>query len=222
MMPAPATPDSMAAPYARRTSSDEQGDTAAERRADPRAMAAWLTGRFSGRRMLELACRTGWWTPHGAADAAHRRATDLNPEAMAVAPAKPAMPASVCVQTVDACTLAGPDDEPFDAAFAGCWWSHAPLNRLPAWLARLNGRLLPGATVVAMDNRLVPGSSTPISRSDAEGNPYPLRSLDDGSRHAVLKNCPTADQAIAALGRHVRDPQWTVWPHSWALSGRVA
>jgi hypothetical protein len=35
-----------------------------------------------------VACGTGWWTPHGARDAAQWWATDLNPETMAVARAK--------------------------------------------------------------------------------------------------------------------------------------
>ena len=217
-----ATPASMAAYYAQRAAYYERVYFKPERQTDLRAMATWLATQFAGRKVLEIACGTGWWTPHGAAHAAHWRATDLNLETMAVARAKPAMPAAVQFQQVDAYTLAELGDDRFDAVFAGCWWSHVPLDRLQPWLSTLHARLKPGAVVVVLDNRLVPASSTPISRSDAEGNTYQRRSLDDGSRHEVLKNFPTADQAIAALGPCARDPQWTVWPHYWALSWRVA
>lgn len=218
----PATADSMAAYYAKRASSYERVYLKPERQTDLRLMEAALAEPFAGRKVLEIACGTGWWTPHGAARAAHWRATDLNPETMAVARAKPAMPACVRFQTVDAYTFDELDDDRFDAAFAGCWWSHVPLARLERWLAALHARLDPGARVVMLDNRFVPTSSTPISRIDAEGNTYQQRTLDDGSRHEVLKNYPTSEAAIAALGPRARDARWTAHTHYWVLQYALA
>ncbi len=220
--PAAATPDSMAAYYKQRAATYERVYCKPERQADLRAMEAWLPGQFAARRVLEIATGTGWWTPHGAARAAHWRATDLNPETLAVARAKPAMPPNVQFQTVDAYTLVELDGERFDAAFAGCWWSHVPLARLPAWLDALHARLEPGAVVVVLDNRLVAGSSTPITRTDAAGNTYQQRPLDDGSHHEVLKNFPTPAQAMAALGPRARNATWTDWAHYWALAYTLA
>ena len=214
---ATATPESMALYYRQRAAYYERVYFKPERQADLRAMKAWLPGIFANRRVLEIASGTGWWTPHGAAQAAHWRATDLNPETLAVAQAKPAMPACVQFQTVDAYSLAELGNERFDAAFAGCWWSHVPLARLPGWLDTLHARLEPGAVVVMLDNSFVPTSSTPISRTDADGNTYQQRHLDDGSTHEVLKNFPTPDQAIAALGKRARDAQWLDCTHYWAL-----
>jgi demethylmenaquinone methyltransferase/2-methoxy-6-polyprenyl-1,4-benzoquinol methylase len=216
-----ATPASMAAYYRQRAASYERVYFKPERQVDLRAMEAWLPDVFAGRRVLEIATGTGWWTPHGAARAAHWRATDLNPETLAVAQSK-VMPACVQFETVDAYTLAELGGESFDAAFAGCWWSHVPLARLPGWLEVLHARLAPGAVVVMLDNRLVPGSSTPISRQDADGNTYQQRALDDGSTHEVLKNFPTADQASAAIGPRARDAEWITWPHYWALRYTLA
>lgn len=192
-----------------------------ERQADLRAMEAALPAFFTGRSVLEIAAGTGWWTPHGARDAQRWLATDLNPETLAIARTK-ALPACVELRTVDAFTLAELGDETFDAAFAGFWWSHLPLQRLPAWLATLHARLRPGARVVMLDNRFVPGSSTPVSRRDAEGNSYQQRPLDDGSRHEVLKNFPAPDEAIAMLGPRARSPQWTAWTHYWQLAYELA
>jgi demethylmenaquinone methyltransferase/2-methoxy-6-polyprenyl-1,4-benzoquinol methylase len=168
--------------------------------------------------VLEIACGTGWWTPHAAREAADWLATDLNPETMAIAQAK-ALPPSVRFATADAYTLAEiAGEQPFTAAFAGCWWSHVPLARLRAWLDTLHARLLPGARVLMLDNSFVQTRSTPISRADAEGNTYQLRTLDDGSQHEVLKNFPSAAEAIAALGPRARAPQWTAHTHYWLLS----
>ena len=220
-----ATPESMAAYYAKRAATYERVYAKPERQADLRAMEAQVAETFAGRRVLEIACGTGWWTAHGAGRAAHWLATDLNPETMAVARAKPGLPACVQFQALDAYTLAGLDDarkpEPFDAAFAGFWWSHVPLARLAPWLALLHQHLQPGARVLMLDNRDVPGSSTPISRRDAEGNSYQRRPLDDGSSHEVLKNYPTLASASAALGPRAQDLRWTEHPHYWLLQYRL-
>ena len=242
--------DNMRDYYAQRASYYERVYHKPERQPDLRAMEAWLPGAFAGRHVLEVACGTGWWTPHGARHAAGWLATDLTPETMAVAQAK-TLPACVRFATVDAYSwhglaqppaqaLAQPlvqppakaqaerptlsDAQPpagpgrYTGAFAGCWWSHVPLQRLPQWLASLHAQLAPGARVVFLDNSFVQTSNLPITHSDAQGNTYQTRTLDDGSVHEVLKNFPTPAQASAAIGPDVRQVQWLQHVHYWVLS----
>ena len=212
----------MRAYYAQRAAVYERVYAKPERQADLRAMEAWLPSPFAGRSVLEVACGTAWWTPHGARDARRWLATDVNEEVLAIARAKKPMPAAVSFANVDAYTLAGLNEiqgsARFDAAFAGFWWSHVPLARLTPWLEVLHARLAPGARVVFCDNRNVEGSSTPLSRTDADGNTWQQRTLDDGSRHEVLKNYPGADEAIARLGPRAAEPQWIEHAHYWILS----
>ena len=203
--------------YAQRAAYYERVYFKPERQVDLRAMEAWLPTVFAGRQVLEIACGTGWWTLHGARDALHWLATDLNPETFALARAKP-MPAAVRFATVDAYTMAELGNAQFDAAFTACWWSHVPLARLPGWLATLHARLLPGARVVMLDNAYVQTSSTPISRRDEAGNTYQNRPLDDGSVHEVLKNFPTREEAVAMLGPRAHDAKWIEYEHYWVLS----
>jgi SAM-dependent methyltransferase len=217
----PATEDSMARYYAQRAEIYERVYHKPERQRDLRAMEAWLPAQFKGRRVLELACGTGWWTPHGARDAASWLATDLNPETMAVARTK-AMPAGVRFAIADAYTLQGTEAERFDAAFAGFWWSHVPLARLRPWLAMLHARLEPGAVIVMLDNLYSDDSSTPISRRDADGNTYQMRRLDDGSVHEVLKNFPSRDDALAAIAPCARDGAWIGHDYYWTLRYTLA
>ena len=204
--------------YAQRASQYERVYQKPERQTDLRTMEAWLPSQFSGRRVLEIASGTGWWTAHGARDCAHWLATDLNPETMAVAQTKPVPPGKVEFAIVDAYTLDGLGDRRFDAVFAGCWWSHVPRPRLPAWLDLLHRRLEPGARVVMLDNSFVQTSNLPISRRDTEGNTYQQRTLDDGSVHEVLKNFPTSEEAIAAIGPRARRPEWITHGHYWVLT----
>ncbi len=203
--------------YARRAAYYERVYHKPERQTDLRAMEADLPALFDGRHVLEVACGTGWWTPFAARDASSWLATDLNPETMAIAKAK-VMPSCVRFATVDAYSFAELGTQTFDAAFAGCWWSHVPLQRLPGWLELLHARLSPGARVVMLDNSFVQTSSTPITRRDEAGNTYQQRTLDDGSTHEVLKNFPEPHEAFAVLGPRARHPRWTAWEHYWMLS----
>jgi RimJ/RimL family protein N-acetyltransferase len=203
--------------YARRAAEYERVYAKPERQADLRAIEAWLPAWFAGRDVLELACGTGWWMPHGARDARSWLATDINDETLAWARAKQ-LPACVRFAPADAFALQPIDGGPFDASFAGFWWSHIDLDTLPGWIASLHARLVPGARIVFLDNRYVEGSNHPISRRDARGNTYQQRRLDDGSMHEVLKNFPTRDAALAAIGPRTRKAQWHEWPHYWALT----
>jgi SAM-dependent methyltransferase len=208
----------LAAYYARRAAEYDAIYAKPERQAELRALEAELPAFFTGRRVLEIACGTGWWTLHGARDAARWLATDLNPETMAIARSKP-LPATVELRPLDAYSFEGiGDDERFDAAFAGHWWSHVPRPRLAGWLQALHARLAPGARIVMLDNQYAEGSSTPIARRDADGNTYQQRRLADGSTHEVLKNFPTRDEALAAIGPRARDADWSATRHYWRLS----
>lgn len=208
--------------YARRAAYYERVYHKPERQTDLRAMEAWIREPFAGRHVLEIACGTGWWTPHAARDCASWLATDINPETLAIAQAKPLPPGKVRFATADAYTLAELGTQTFDAALAGCWWSHVPLARLPGWLALLHARLASGARVVMLDNSYVQTSNLPITRTDAQGNTYQNRTLDDGSVHEVLKNFPTREQALALLGPRARHARWLAWTHYWALEYELA
>ena len=63
--------------------------------------------------------------------------------------------------------------------------------------------------------------STPLHRTDTDGNTYQWRELDDGSRHEVVKNFPTPDEAAAALGPRAYHVQWTAGEHYWVLQYRL-
>ncbi|MEN9544646.1 MAG: hypothetical protein RLZZ598_1479 [Pseudomonadota bacterium] len=208
--------EDMATYYAQRATYYERVYLKPERQADLRAIAAWLPSQFAGRRVLEVACGTGWWTPHGARDASSWLATDLNPETLSVARRK-TLPGSVEFAQVDAYAFTEIKGHHFDAAFAGCWWSHVPLARLPGWLETLHARLEPGARVVMLDNSFVQTSSTPLTRRDTDGNTYQRRTLDDGSVHEVLKNFPSPEEAFAVLGPRARNAEWVPHEHYWVL-----
>jgi len=191
-----------------------------ERQPDLRALEQWLPGHFAGRTVLEIACGTGYWTQFIAPAAAHVVALDAAPETQRIAAQRVSADK---VRFVVGDAFAVPADlGRFDAAFAGFWFSHVPRARQREFLRVLGERLLPGATVVLIDNLFVEGSSTPRSEPDAEGNTWQARPLADGSTHRVMKNFPDDTElqaAIAGLGEH---GSFTRWRYFWAFEYRTS
>jgi demethylmenaquinone methyltransferase/2-methoxy-6-polyprenyl-1,4-benzoquinol methylase len=204
--------------YAARAAEYDRIYAKPERQADLAALRAWLPAGFAGRRVLEVACGTGYWSQFIAPVAASLHGVDAAEETLRIARARvPGARFSVG----DAYGLAV-DDGPHEAAFAGFWWSHVPRARLPGFLAGLGRCLVPGARVVMIDNRYVEGSSTPIAETDAAGDSHQVRRLDDGSTHRVQKNFPSADELRAAVDGHGVDVEVVEWTYFWALSYRVS
>jgi demethylmenaquinone methyltransferase/2-methoxy-6-polyprenyl-1,4-benzoquinol methylase len=206
--------------YARRAAEYEKIYHKPERQSDLARLRTDLPALFDGERVLELACGTGYWTPLIAARAESVVAVDYNEETLQLARTKPYPKKNVTFQQADAYALpAWP--EKFSACFAGFWWSHVPLGRLDEFLSQLKRHLVPGARVAFLDNRYVAGSSTPVSRRDAEGNGYQQRRLDDGTSHEVLKNFPTAREMEKRLGRHGSDVHFTNYQYYWVATYRI-
>lgn len=204
--------------YARRAASYEDIYARPERQADLAVLHQRLRTLFAGQRVLEVACGTGYWTADLAASATHVLATDINPEVLAIARAKNLPAEKVTFALADA--FAPDPMRECEACFAGFWWSHVPRERQDDFLARLRGRLAPEAQLVLVDNVYVEGSSTPIARTDAEGNTYQIRTLADGSRHEVLKNFPTDSALRKRLGGDLKDIRIERLAYYWILTGR--
>jgi len=163
------TMDSLAAYYARRAAEYERIYARPERQADLALLRSRIAELFSGRKVLELACGTGYWTAVIAPQAKRVTGLDATEETLEIARCKTYPIGKVEFVRGDAYAL--PDfGRRHDALFAGFWWSHVPLRRLDGFLRTSERAIAPGGQLVFLDNSYVEGSSTPISRRDAEGN----------------------------------------------------
>ncbi|HEX4943157.1 MAG TPA: methyltransferase domain-containing protein [Usitatibacteraceae bacterium] len=185
---------------------------------------AWLRERipqlFAGRRVLEIACGTGYWTQFIAKTAAHVTACDINEPVLEIAREKPIAKGRATFVKADAFAPAGVCHG-CDAAFAGFWWSHVRKSDLTRWLAEMAKALPPGALLAMLDNRYVEGSSTPLSRRDAEGNTYQVRPLLSGETHEVLKNFPTAAELAEAVRPFAAEAHLEETLYYWLLVFRL-
>jgi protein-L-isoaspartate O-methyltransferase len=185
-----------------------------ERQEDLARLHDLLPGLVAGRRVLEVAAGTGYWTATLSTSAAVIAATDLNPETLDVARTRRYGPAKVTFQVADAYAPGQVPGE-FDTAFIGFFWSHILRADLPRFLSGLSTRLGAGARLVVLDNRYVPGSNHPISRTTEAGDTFQRRTLNNGRGYEILKNFPTRDQFTADVAGVATDVRWTELRYYW-------
>jgi len=215
-----ATP--LAGYYAARATEYEQVYAKPERQADLARLRMVVAEFARERRVLEVACGTGYWTAELARTAKSVVGTDIGEAVLAVAQEKRLPSDRVTFRRADAFALDVVPDR-VDAAFVGFWWSHVQLQDISKFLVGLHRRLEPGARILIMDNRYVLGSSSRIERTDPAGNTYQRRTLADGSVHEVLKNFPTpADVRHQLADAGAADIEQAELPYYWYAAYRVA
>ncbi len=203
--------------YADRAKEYERIYAKPERQEDLQRLRDFLSRKFAGLSVLELACGTGYWTEVVAESALSVVATDINNEVLAIARAKPVDPQKVAFRRADGYQLPRMLER-FTGGLAAFWWSHVPRARLRDFLDGFHRVLSPGARVVFIDNTYVEGSSTPISRTDAAGNTYQQRKLGDGSTHEVLKNFPTESELFRAVEGVAAEVEVRLLNYYWILN----
>ena len=209
--------DKLAGYYAKRAAEYERIYAKPERQADLAALKTRIGTLSAGRKVLELACGTGYWTEVMAAAGAQVTALDVNEEVLQIARTK-SYPANR-VRIISGDCYAPPiEDRSHNALFAGFWWSHVPLGKLDLFLESILSSIGPGALIAFLDNKYVAGSSTAVSRCDTDGNSYQSRKLDDGSTHEVLKNFPTASELIQRASRVGWGANVDLFQHYWLLT----
>lgn len=204
--------------YARRAGEYERVYARPERQGDLTLLHTAIERAFSGCKVLDVACGTGYFTVSAARQAHSVTGIDASAETLAIARAKGIRNAEFAIG--DAYALQEPG-APYDAALISFWWSHVPRLRIEEFLLGLHRRLAPGARVLIADNTYVEGSSTPITRADAAGDTYQLRTLENGARYEVLKNFPTRAELIAWGERFGTDVDVRFLTYYWILQYRL-
>ena len=208
--------------YRRRAPEYEVTYDRPERQPDLAALGRRLATCFTDRRVLDVACGTGYWSACFAPAAAEVVGVDVNAAALEIASAKKLRTTQATVHFCVGDAYAFPAAlGTFDAAFVGFFWSHVPRAELARFVASLHARLAPGARVVMLDNTYVAGSSTPIAFTDASGNAWQDRSLADGSRHRVLKNFPGRGEMLKVLLPHAEATHWWRLDYYWWFEYRL-
>ncbi|MCB1752853.1 MAG: class I SAM-dependent methyltransferase [Gammaproteobacteria bacterium] len=184
-----------------------------ERQDDLRFLEGYIPAQFAGLDILEVAAGTGYWTAFLSRTCRSILAIDTESAVLQQLKSRPLI-CPVETRVIDAFEP-GRLGQAFDGAFAGLWLSHVPKQRLQSFLDRLHAILKPGATVVFLDNSPIQCIRLPITCTDAAGNSYQERMLDDGTVHRVLKNFPSEAELLAATGAAGRDHKYIGLDNFW-------
>ena len=206
--------------YAERAQEYERIYQKPERREQLDELKDLVQVTLDGRRVLEVACGTGYWTAVASETATHVTAFDVNESVLALARAKGLDSRRVEFLHGDAYKPPAIARQ-FDAALVAFWWSHMPRGHIGGFLDRLHACLEPGANVLCLDNTFVPGESTAITRVDPDGNTFQTRRLENGHEFEVLKNYPTEEELRAVLGSVAEEVEVKWLRHYWVLSYRL-
>ncbi len=206
--------------YAKRAGEYERIYQKPERQGDLAILRKLCAQTFTGQSVLEIACGTGYWTQAVSQTAKSIVATDINEEVLQIARAKQ-YGCEVRFQQADAFDLNPSPQNNLTAGLAAAWWSHLRKSQIKSFLQHFHRLFPPGSLMVFMDNRFVPGSNTPISRADDDGNTYQLRTLEDGTEYEVLKNFPDESEIGAIVGNSGGELHWTELPYYWFLTYKL-
>ena len=208
--------------YARRAAEYERVYGSPRWQEDLEQIRERIRACFTGRRVFEVACGTGYWTRYAAEGALAVHATDVNDDTLALARAK-SYAAPVTFERRDAyLPAAGPAR--FDGGLAALWLSHVDLARLEEFLRAFHSHLEPGAVVFMFDERLAGEREqrTPASRTDEAGNRYERRRLESGAQFEIVKNAFDRTSLERAICPHSTGLVYQELRYFWMLDYALA
>lgn len=176
---------------------------------------------FAQKKVLEIACGTGYWTERIAQTATSLHATDINASVLEIAQ-KRRSGNNLSFSMADIYSL--PTGPKYEGLFGGFIWSHILLQDLDRFLDQCKNVLLPGADLVFIDSNPVEGTNhdrREITQTDEQGNTYQTRSLENGATHVVLKNFPGREFLDQKLSRIAGDIQHVNLEHYWIVCCRL-
>ncbi len=187
-----------------------------ERQSDLKELQEYLKPTFENKKVLEIACGTGYWTKTIAKTCTSILATDINATVLAIATTKKYDAELVEFKELDFWQLENTTNV-YDSVFGGFIWSHILKKDLPHFLTILQNQLDVNGELIFIDNKYVEGSNTPIARTDEDGNTYQIRKLENGEEYEVLKNFPTMDEVKHLIRDMNLEMKWTELEYYWIL-----
>lgn len=206
--------------YAKRAKEYEKVYARPERQESLDRLKDDVIDRYLNADLLEIACGTGYWTRLIAQGAQSIVACDISPEVLEIAKGKDYTGCDVTFLLEDAYALSD-KIPPRGNAFLAFWFSHIDKIKRRPFFDALHARLEPGAGICLIDNKYVEGSSTPLARSDGNGNTFQIRTLEDGTSHEVMKNFPDEGELVSFFSQIGCEVEYKDYQYYWMLAYKL-
>ena len=155
---------------------------------------------LSGMDVIDIGCGTGYWTQRASETARSIVGIDVNQTVLDIAISK-TYRCPTEFKVMDAYRIEYPE-KTFRGALASFWLSHIRREDLDGWIEQMHRILKPGAHVFLSDNTFIEGVGGDSISKPGDPNTYKLRTLNDGSKHLILKNYFTKDELLELFNRH--------------------
>ncbi len=150
-------------------------------------LAEAMQEAMTGRRVLEVACGTGYWTEKIAKTAEHIVAIDAAPATLEIARSKKIPEEKVEWKIGDAYKLTS-ENGLYNAGLAMCWFSHIPRARITEFLSGFHTVLQRDSIMFIGDNTFKKDSGGEFIQKNGSEDTFKIRTLSDGSKHEIIKN----------------------------------
>lgn len=156
-----------------------------DRQEEQEYMESELLNAFTGRRVLDIGCGTGYWTQRISKTAKSIVGIDINESVLEIGRSKEYnCPTEYIV--MDAFNMRF--NEKFSGTLATFMLSHVLKQDIAEWLRHVHDFLEPGARVFFGDNTYIEGVGGKLQTKTNDPNTYKLRTLNDGTQHLIVKN----------------------------------
>ena len=142
-------------------------------------------------------------------------AIDSNEKVIQIAKSKDYLPSKVNLQIQDLYAI--DESQKHESLLGAFIWSHINLHNLTTFIHKIINVVQSGGWIVLIDNKFVPGSSTPIFETDNAGNTYQLRTLENGKNYKVLKNFPDESFIRKIISNEVAQIEFIDLTYYWIL-----
>ena len=167
------------------------------------------------KKVIDLACGTGYWTEILARKAKSVLAVDASKEMIAKASEKnyraPVEPAQADMFTAG-------QDHAYDLVANGFWFSHQPRQNWQEYFDLLKRLVKPDGLIWTIDNN--PPAEGSVQESlglDEDGNNFKRRKLDDGTEYVILKNYFEASELRQIFQSQFQIERFTYGEYYWSL-----
>lgn len=190
------------------------------RQAEQKMLEQKLKEIFNGRKVLEVACGTGYWTKYLADVATNITAIDYSEEVLAIAKGKELSKEKVTFQKGDAFKLEQMKDI-FQGGYANFWFSHIKKEEIISFLKQFHRVLQQGSTVCFADNMFNEGIGGELIRKDGDVNTYKIRALSNGERYEIIKNYYTKEELHSIFEPFALDLNFHIGECFWWVTYKV-
>ena len=171
----------------------------------------------AGKKILELACGTGYWTQVMSQSASEISAVDLWPEMLDEA-RKKSFSCPVHFEAGDMFTMQFPEAS-FDVIAVGFWFSHQPRQEFERFFDLIKKPLKRDGLIWMIENNPpAEGTQHEMVRTDEFGNNYKRRYLEDGSRHVILKNYFSEEELKRILEQRFQVTSMVYQKYYWSVT----